>query len=91
MSKGEREKKWPTIQREIENNSAATHPVCDASGKDGLDHHARRPPADDPEAQAGAIVDQVNHLHLSPLRVQLRAKAANSKTQEKKSKKIVRW
>ena len=48
-----------------------TYPVGHSAGQDRLDDDAGAPATDDAEAEAGAVVDQVNHLHLRPLCVQL--------------------
>ena len=50
-----------------------THPVGHSAGQDGLDDDAGGPAADDAETEAGAVVHQVNDLHLRPLCVQLPA------------------
>ena len=52
-------------------HEAGAHPVCDTAWQDGLDDDAGGPAADDAEAEAGAVVHQVNDLDLRPLGVQL--------------------
>ena len=47
------------------------YPIRNSSWYDGFDHDSSAPPTNNPEAQSGSIVDQVNHLHLSPLSVEL--------------------
>ena len=46
----------------------ASSPVCNASRQDGLDYDPSLLASDDAEAEAGPVVDEVDHLHLAPIR-----------------------
>lgn len=49
----------------------STDPISHSAGQDGLDNDAGAAASDDAEPQPRPIVDQVDHLHLGPLCVQL--------------------
>ena len=67
------------LTRRTANQCAQLYPVGDASGENRLDDDACALAADDAEAEPSAVINQVNHFQLAPLRAQLQHTHTHSK------------